>query len=148
MRVLVLVLCLVGCYMFAAVAPASATGTLKIQQPDGSMDVYKDVNIEVSQQKLWIRSADGKGTLVITKAACSFIGKMMRCLPYTLTLQQGGKTTPLDFYNGTVYINTGTDKAALPFSSQQVAPNGIVFAMRSKIGTIVTLEGHLDKVEK
>jgi hypothetical protein len=147
-RILLCVFCLAGGFVLAALAPASATGTLRIQQHDGSTKTYQDVKIRVSQQKLRITSADGEGTLVISKAACSYTGKLMVCLPYTLSLEQNGKSNPLDFYNGTVYINTGSEKAPLPFSSQQVPPNGIVFAMHSKIGTVVTLEGKLDEVSK
>ena len=121
---------------------------MRIEQSNGSSQTYKDVKIRVSQQKLRITSADGVSTLVISKAACSFIGKIMKCLPYTLSIEQHGKTTPLDFYNGTVYINTGDKGHALPYSSEQVPPNGIVFAMHSKIGTIITLHGKLDEVSK
>ena len=148
MRLFLGTIYLVGGLVLATSWPAYATGTMHIQQPNGSTQVYENVKIRVSEQKLRITSADGKGTLIISKAACNFVQKLMVCLPYTLTLAQKGKSTPLDFYNGTVYINTGDVNAALPHSSTQVPPNGVVFAMTSKIGTIITLTGKLDEVSK
>ena len=148
MRTFFAVVCIAGGLVLASHLPANATGTMRIEQSDGSSRTYKDVKIRVSQQKLRVTSADGVSTLIISKAACSFVGKIMRCLPYTLSIEQNGKTTPLDFYNGTIYINTGDKDHALPYSSQQMPPNGIVFAMHSKIGTIVTLTGKLDEVSK
>lgn len=148
MRLFLGMICLACGLVLATSWPAAATGTMRIQQADGSIQVYDNVKIRVSQQKLRITSADGKGTLVISKAACNFVGKLMVCLPYTLTIEQSGKSTPLDFYSGTVYLNTGDVNTTLPRSSTQVPPNGIVFAMKSQIGTIVTLTGKLDEVSK
>jgi len=147
-RTFLAIFCIAAGLVLTTHLPATATGTMRIEQSDGSSRTYNDVKIRVSQQKLRITSADNVSTLVISKAACSFIGKIMRCLPYTLSIEQNGKIMPLDFYNGTIYINTGDKDHALPYSSQQLPPNGIVFAMHSKIGTIVTLSGKLDEVSK
>ncbi|MBV8074066.1 MAG: hypothetical protein JO140_01465 [Candidatus Eremiobacteraeota bacterium] len=124
--------------------PVDAKGTVRVQQADGSARVYNDVTIKAGNQRLLITTADGKGTLIVNRAACTMTNNMMRCLPYTLILQQDGKTKPLDFQQGTVYINTSDAKQHLPLSSTEVPPNGILMAISTKIGAFVTLTGTLD----
>ena len=125
-------------------SPVDAKGTVRVQQADGSARVYNDVTIKAGNKRLLITTADGKGTLIVNRAACTMTNNMMRCLPYTLILQQDGKTKPLDFQQGTVYINTSDAKQHLPLSSTEVPPNGILMAISTKIGTFVTLTGTLD----
>ncbi len=133
----------IGC-----LSSAVATGTMRVQQNDGSVRVYQNATIKVSQKTLRITSADKKGTIVIDKAACSFIGQVMRCLPYSMTLDQGGGAHPLDFQRGTVYINPTTTKQPLPLTSKQLEPNGIMLSLTTKIGTVVDLTGTIDSISK
>ena len=127
---------------------AHATGTVHVQQDDGSMQVYPNATIRVSNKTLRITTADKKGTLIIDKAACSFIGAVMRCLPYDMTLDQGGGATPLDFQRGTVYLNPTGDKQPLPLTSNQLPPHGILLSLTTKIGTIVNVTGTIDQESK
>ena len=135
-------------FVLAGSLTAGATGTVHVQQSDGSMQAYPNATIRVSNKTLRITTADKKGTLVIDKAACSFIGAVMRCLPYNMTLDQGGGATPLDFQRGTVYLNPTGDKQPLPLTSKQLPPHGIMLSLTTKIGTIVNVTGTIDQESK
>jgi hypothetical protein len=129
-------------------AAARATGTITIVQADGHTDVYHDVGIKVIHNALFMTSADGKGTLVINRAACSYQGELLVCLPTNATLVQAGETSPLDFRKGTLYVNTTGEPQQLALSTTKVPPNGILLSFTTKRGTYVSLSGRIDKVVK
>ena len=133
---------------FVAAAPALASGNVSIQQPDGSVDSYNDVAIKLIHGVLYITTVDGKGTLVISKAACAYQGNIMVCLPTAVTLVQAGETKPLDLTTGTMYINGTDDKQQLSLSSMQLPPHSLLFTFSTKRGTYVNLSGTIDKVNK
>jgi hypothetical protein len=80
LRALVSVLCL-ACLLSVQIGAANATGTARIQQRDGAVKTYRNVRIRIENKSMSITSSDGKGTIIISKAACSMIGKLVRCLP-------------------------------------------------------------------
>jgi len=137
---------LVACVAFPSL-PAQAKATVQIQQSDGSSQTYDDVSVKlVKNQALHLTTADGKGTLIINKAACSYIGEIQRCLPYSASLDQGGSTKPIDFKDGTAYANMTDQNQTLPLSSQQLPPRGIVMLLKTKIGTFISVKGTIDEV--
>jgi hypothetical protein len=127
---------------------ARATGTVRVQQSSGSVQLYPNSRIEINNKDLRITTADKKGTLVIDDAACSFVGQVMRCLPYSMALNQGGGLHPLDFQRGTVYLNLTDVKQPLPLTSKQLPPHSIMLSLTTKIGTIVDVTGQIDKVTR
>jgi hypothetical protein len=127
---------------------ASATGTARIVQPDGSQKTYADVRIAVRDQSMWITSKDGRGTLVFGKAACTRIAALLECLPYDATLFQNGEKRHIALRSGTVWINPTTTNQPLTHSSTQVQPHGVLLAVETKAGTYVTLTGIIDEVQK
>ena len=131
--------------IFAFLGPsiAHAKGTVRVQQSNGSVQLYENATIEVVAKNLEITTADGKGKLVITDAACSYVQKLMRCLPYSYVLKQNG-THRLDFDHGTIYYNPTQTKQQLTYSSTQLEPEGVMIAARSKKGTYLTVTGKLD----
>jgi len=133
--------------MMATSAPAGAYGTARVQQPDGSVQIYEHVSMVYSDQHLTITSADGKGVLVISKGACSYIGRLQRCFPYEMYLDQNGQH-PLDFEHGTVYYNPTGDMLTLPYSTTQIPPKGIICSIKTKAGTYISIHGKLDKDQK
>lgn len=128
---------------FALPAFVQAKGTVRVQQSDGSVQIYRNATIRVVGRTLHITTADKKGTLIITEAACSHIGALLRCLPYRYILQQNGAHA-LDFQRGTVYYNPTSAKEQLSHSSMQIEPNGVLMSLVSKKGTYLTLTGTLD----
>ena len=140
------VLCLTLLCAFALLSPAGATGLVRVQQSDGSVQTYPNVVIRYSKDSkaLTITTADGQGTLTIDQAACSYVDQLYRCLLTHMSLTQGGKTTPLDFSTGTIYANTTDEKLNLPLSSQSVPPKGIVMALQTKRGTYISMTGIID----
>ncbi|HET6274605.1 MAG TPA: hypothetical protein VFE16_01540 [Candidatus Cybelea sp.] len=127
---------------------ASAKGVILIQQADGETNVYHDVVIKIIQNVLYMTTSDGKGTLVISRAACSYQGQLYVCLATHATLVQSGRTSPLDFKHGTLYVNLTDDPQPLTASTQKVDPQGILLSFTTERGTYVNLTGRIDKVVK
>ena len=139
---------LLTCSLAASVAPAQASGTARIQQPDGVVKIYPNVHVRIENRVLHLTSADGKGTLSISRAACSMIGGLMRCLPDQAQLAQFGETHSIALKNATVWLNPGTENLQLPLSSTQIPPHGIVVSLVTVAGTYVSLSGTVDEVSK
>jgi len=137
------------CALLGFAAPAGAKGILRVQQSNGTVQVYDAVVIRlVSHKALTITSADGKGSLRIDQAACSYAGQLRSCLLYHMTWTQAGETHPIDLVRGTIYVNLTAQQQALPLSSQQLPPNGLLMSFQTKRGTYVSLTGVLDEVTK
>ena len=136
---------LLGCFALATIA-AGATGTVTIVQPNGNSNVYNNVEIKIIHSALYITSADGKGTMVVNKAACSYQDKLMVCFATNATLVQSGKTSPLDFKRGTIYLNDTDDFQPLVLSTEKVPPHSVLISFTTKRGTSVSLSGRIDKV--
>lgn len=129
-------------------APAIAAGTARIQQADGDVRSYPNVRISIENKTMRMTSADGKGTLVIDKAACNHVGELIRCLPYGARLYQNGEVHSVTIVNGTVWFNPSAGVERLPFSSTQLAHNGVLMSLHTKNGTYVSLDGRVDVVKK
>ncbi len=84
---------------------ASATGTINIQHRDGTANTYRGVEIKVFAGSLFLTSGDGRGTIVVTRAACSYREKIIVCLPTTAALVQAGESNALNLKTGTIYLN-------------------------------------------
>ena len=125
---------------------ASASGVTLIQQADGTVKTYVDVNIRMAGQTLWLRSADQKGVLKISNGACSFVGAIQRCLPYAVSLTQSGRTHQIALTQGTVFLNLSNSGQHLPRSSEELAPRTVLALLHTQHGTYVTIKGRLDEV--
>ena len=132
----------------SAASVARAEGTARIQQADGTVSTYRNVKINIVQKTLTMTSPDGKGTLMIYRAACFYQGEIMMCLPTGTTLIQGGSVNPIKLVSGTVYANLTDQPHNLSNSSTQVPANGILMALKTRRGTYITLSGTIDKVAK
>ena len=125
---------------------ARAAGTVVIRQITGHSDVYNDVAIKIIHNALFLTSADGKGTLVINRAACSYQGNLLVCFPTSATLVQAGKTSALDLKTGTLYLNLTDSPEQLVLSTTKVPAHSILFSFTTKRGTYINLNGRIDKV--
>jgi hypothetical protein len=134
-------------FTISAATIAEAKGSARVQQSDGSVQTYPNVSIRIRNKTLRITTADGKGTLIIDKAACSYLGALQRCLPYSIMLHQGGGDSRINFDQGTVYANLTDARQQLPQSSTQIPPRGILLALRTKAGTYITLSGTIDEMK-
>jgi hypothetical protein len=147
LKVLVATCVLAAAFSFAA-APANATGTFLIQHGNGKVNVYKNVRINVIHGALYVTSADGKGTVVLNRAACSYQGKILVCLPTSVTLVQGGYAKAIDLKIGTVYLNDTDDPQPLALSSRKIPPDSLMVSFTTKSGSYVSLSGRIDGVVK
>ena len=128
-----------------ATGAARADGTAHIQQSDGSLRVYHHVRIVLTRWTLWIRTADRHGVLEIESAGCSFEGELQRCLPFRMTLHQGGHSHPIALEHGTIYMNFTDSAHPLPIIDR-LGPNEVLVLLRTIRGTYVSARGTLDDV--
>ena len=128
----------------ACIAPAGATGTVRVQQNNGTAKLYENVTIHFRHGHLRLISSDGKGTLIIDHSACSFINEIERCLPLDVKLDQGGTVRALGLADGTVFVNDTDSVQQLTFSSHRLPPHSIYLTIRTQHGTYVTAKGAID----
>lgn len=127
---------------------ANATGTATVEQSDGSTKVYKNVVIAIRDQQMEVTTADGVGTLVIGKAACTKVSELVECLPYDATLYQGGHKVRIMLKSGTVWLNPTTSSQPLSMTSARIGPHGVLVSATTKRGTYFSLTGTIDRVNK
>jgi hypothetical protein len=132
-----------------AARPADAMGILRVQQRDGSIQVYRNVTIRIVRAKaMVVTSPDHVGALIISNAACSYVGDLLRCLLDDVKLRQHGATKELSVDDGTLYVNETDGELHLPLSSQGIKPHGVVMAYHTEHGTFVSLHGTIDEAAK
>jgi len=127
-------------------ATASATGTINIHRTTGSANTYKDVEIKVFSGSLFLTSDDGDGTIVITRAACSYQGQILVCFPTAAALVQDGESSALNLKSGTLYFNSTKDAQPLSRSSAKLPANSIMATLTLKDGTSINATGRIDEV--
>jgi hypothetical protein len=135
-----------GLWFAFASGAAQAKGTVLIQQSNGHTNVYDDAVIKVIHGALYVTSADGEGTLVINRAACSHQGEILTCFATTATLVQSGETKALDLKKGTIYVNSTDAPQPLVLSTTKLAPHSIMLSLETDRGTYIGLTGGIDKM--
>jgi hypothetical protein len=131
-----------------SIGPALATGTMRVQHKDGSVQTYTNVYIRILDNEMTLTSNDGKGTVVIGKAACSKIGELIECLPYDAMLEQNGSEARIALQSGTVWLNPSAVSQPLSYSSEHLPSHGVLMAVHTKSGTFVSLSGTVDEIKK
>lgn len=125
-------------------APAAATGTVRIQQADDTVNTYTGVHMKIINSTLTITSADSVSTVVITGADCDKGPTLTRCNGGTISLHEDG-THPIPFRSATFYFNLTDQDQQLPLSSAKIGPHSVLFAAHTKKGTYITGSGTLDQ---
>ena len=144
------ILATAGLTVCCALIPSvsSATGTINIQHNDGTVNTYGDVEIKVFSGALFLTSDDGDGTIVVTRAACSYRDQIIVCLPTTAALVQEGKSSALDLKSGTIYLNYTNTEQPMSNSSAKLPANSILLALSTKNGTFINVRGRIDQLIK
>jgi hypothetical protein len=119
-------------------ARGAAEALVRVQQSDGTTQVYRNVHATLSGTTLWLRSPDRKDRLQIVSAACSFPHDLQRCLPYQVILHKPDRTHQLTITRGVFYVNLTTEPHHLLHSSQVVAPHGVMVFLHTTRGTYVS----------
>jgi hypothetical protein len=127
-------------------AAANATGTLNILRHNGTHDSYNDVEVKIFSGSLFLTSDDGKGTIVITQAACSYQGEILVCLPTAAALVQEGESAALNLRTGTVYVNYTSAAQTLTHSSTKVPAYSVLVSLRLQDDTYINARGKIDEV--
>jgi hypothetical protein len=129
-------------------AVANAAGTMTIHHSDGTANSYNDVDVRVFSGSLFLTSEDGDGTIVVNRAACSYQGRIIVCLPTSAALVQNGASHALDLKSGTIYLNYTDAAQPLSRSSAKLPANSVMLALSTRNGTTIILRGRLDQVIK
>ncbi len=130
-----------------SVAQAGATGTVRVQQNDGTVKTYDDVSIRVKHNTLRIGSKDQKGVLVIDRAACSYVGELLRCLPTSFRLVQSDQTKTIPLINGLVYLNLTDQPQQMTLSTTHMQPRHLMLTLHTLRGTYITVRGRIDEIQ-
>jgi hypothetical protein len=140
--------CTLACVAFAGSlgAVAGAKGVSIIQKAGKDPERYPGVGITlVKNTSLTVTSPNGKDKLIIDKAACFMVGALQRCLVSSVSFQkEGSATKPLDLESGTVYVNLTNSNQPMSHTSSQLPPKGILIALKTRIGTYITVDGVID----
>jgi hypothetical protein len=126
-------------------APASAKGTVRIQQRDGSVQTYTGVTLKAANKSLTLISADKVTTVVISGADCAHDGAIVRCMGGGFSLLQDAKRHTVAFKTATFYFNLTDQEQPLPLSSAKISAHSVIFAVQTAKGTFITGNGKLDQ---
>jgi hypothetical protein len=128
-------------------APAWATGTVRIQHNNDSVQTYTGVLLKIVGKTLILTSADGVSTVVISGVDCGDINtaELVRCTGGKMSLQENGATNNIPFKRATFYFNLTDQDKTLPLSTMKVGPHSVMFAAQTAKGTFITGDGRLDK---
>ncbi|HEV8021220.1 MAG TPA: hypothetical protein VGP41_08180 [Candidatus Lustribacter sp.] len=132
--------------MLAVAAPAFATGTVRIQQRDGSVKTYPSVILKLDGSwSLALTSADKVSTVVLSGGNCTPAGDIVRCSGGRLSFHQDGRNHAVPFKTATFYFNLTDRQQPLSSSATKIAPNSVSFAVTTAKGTSLTGSGKLDQ---
>jgi hypothetical protein len=135
---------LVALAFAGTISVAQAAGIARVQQSDGDVRFY-NVSVEVlGHRAVRFATADGRGTLTVGKAACSYTGELERCLPVDIVLDQSGRKHSIGVEHGTEYVNRTAVAQPLPMSSSHVPPHGLLLLVETSHGTFISVHGTVD----
>jgi hypothetical protein len=136
---------LITALVLALSAPASATGTVRIQQNDGSVKTYTGVIMKVANKTLTLTSADRVSTVAVSGADCAPDSSLIRCTGGGFTLLQDGQKHVVPFKTATFYFNATDQEQQLPLSTTKIGAHSVIFSVQTAKGTYITGNGKLDK---
>jgi hypothetical protein len=136
-----------GIALACAPLPAKSEALVRVQQSDGTVNVYRNVHATLSGGTLWLRSPDRKDRLQIISAACSYPRNLQRCLPYKVFIHKPGGTHQIAITHGVFYVNLTDEPHQLLHSSERLGPHDVMVFLHTEHGTYVTAKGRLDVVK-
>ena len=127
------------------VTPAFATGTVRIQQNDDTVQTYTGVSLRIVNKTLMLTSADGVSTVAISGVRCDRGSDLVRCSGGKMSLKQAGQMHVIPFRSATFYFNLTDQDQTLPLSTMKLGPHSVLFAAKTAKGTYITGQGRLDQ---
>jgi hypothetical protein len=128
----------------AMTAPAWATGSLKIQQSNNTIQSYTDVGIRIVGKTLMLTSEDKVSVVIISGGSCTDDNGLKRCNAKQLSMEENGTMHVIPFVSATFYFNLTDGDLMLPLSTMKIAPNSVIFSAKTDKGTYITGSGMLD----
>jgi hypothetical protein len=138
-------------------ASALATGTVSIEQKDGSAQKYAGVVMKMKDHTLTMTSADGVSRVMVVVAGehCWPTSGLVYCAGGEMSLQQRGRVQAIRFTAAKFYFNlTDQEQSSDSLGSllsacgcevvSKVGPHTVVFAIQTAKGTHITGNGKLD----
>jgi hypothetical protein len=144
---------------FALFLPASAfaTGTIRMQQHDKSVETYAGVVMKIKANMLELTSPDGVSTVEVGVIGgdCAPTNGVVYCTGGKMSLLQHGKMNVIPLKAAKFYVNSTNQEqssdalagvlsaAGCPVASK-VGPHTVVFAVLTQKGTHIIGNGKLD----
>jgi hypothetical protein len=136
---------------------AMATGSIRMEQYDKSVQTYIGVVMKVQANTLELTSPDGvsKVAIAVSGGDCWRANGIIYCAGGTMSLRQAGKVNFIQLKAAKFYLNS-TDQEQWSDSlgamltsagcqgAAKVAPHSVVFAILTEKGTHIIGNGKLD----
>lgn len=122
-----------------------AKGLVTVEQIDGNVDNYVDVEIFSTEDTLYLKPAEGPDIVVIEKKNCKLEDNIQVCSDGTLTLDTYGVEENIEIDQLFIFTNN-TDKR-LPIQKSDVTLKGktIMLEILTSEGTYITGMGRIDQ---
>jgi hypothetical protein len=136
-----------GLVLGSSAFPGAAEGVTRIQQADGTTQIYRHVTMRMAGPTLWLRSGDHAGVLEVTSGACTYLAGLQRCLPYKTVYHDRGTAHAIALEHGAIYTNLTGNAVQLPHSGDRLGPHEVRVVLHTMRGTYVTVQGTLDQLK-
>ena len=122
-----------------------AKGLVTVEQIDGNVDNYVDVEIFSTQDTLYLKPAEGKDLVVIEKKNCKLEGNIQVCSDGTLTIESYGVEENINIEKLFIFTNNTNKRLPIQKSDVTLKGNTILLEVLTEKGTYITGMGRIDQ---
>ncbi len=124
--------------------PALAAGEVTVEDGDGNVQTYTDVEIISTPDVVYFRSSEGGTTLQIVKNNCDREGQLLVCNKAQAGVNTDGVVEQLDVNQIVLFINPTTAQQPISGSKVVMGPNTVLLEMTTAKGTYISGLGKID----
>jgi hypothetical protein len=136
------------CLMCLVSVPAFAQGEITVEQADGSVDTYSNVEIHNTPDILYFKAKDKDTFVLITKKECTNEGKILVCNQARMGVDTDGVIEELGIKQIIVFINPTAERQGIKGSKVTLGPGTVLLEASTTKGTYVTGLGKIDSTKK
>ncbi len=131
-----------------AIAPAMAKGEISIEQPNGDLEVFSNVQISNTPDIIYFKSEDTENILMITKKDCVNEDKLLVCNKARMGVDTDGIIEEIDVKQIFLFINPTKEPQSIKGSAVTMSPGTILLEAATTKGTYITGLGRIDNNTK
>jgi hypothetical protein len=128
--------------------PALAKGEVTVEQDNGDIDTYSEVEILNTPDILYFKAKESSTMLLITKNECKKEGEILFCDKARAGVDTDGVIEELDIEQIVLFINPTTTRQAVKGSKVTMNANTVLLEMATKKGSYVTALGKIDSTNR